>query len=315
MPYTVDEIFHNSETKHALHLFTQDKIEEIERSIFDNGGKPYINCLGSNRDRPAKPEEIVRQLWLKYILEELHYPKDRIQVEKPVWFGSGVSDKAADIVILHKDDREHPYVIFEVKKPKRKDGIQQLKSYCNADGAPIGVWSNGGEKVIFHREEPNIFVDIGSIPIVDQTLQDVIGEQWTIDKLIEENRLIKENLTLKSIILDLENLVLANAKGIDDSFDEIFKLIYAKLYDEWAAVNLPARNRKLQFRIYGESTSELKAKITGLLRDATRKWKGVFEVNESIKLSDNHLYVCVSFLQGIGLSTLGRTVFIRSRSA
>lgn len=301
MAYTVDDIFHDSETKHALQLFTQDKIAEVEVSIFDKGGKPYIKCLGSDRDRPAKPEEIVRQLWLKYILEELHYPKERIQVEKPVWFGSGVSDKAADIVILHKDDNEHPYIIFEIKKPKRKDGIQQLKSYCNADGAPIGVWSNGGEKVIFHREEPNIFVDIGSIPTVDQTLQDVIEEQWTIDKLIVENRLIKENLTLKSIILDLENLVLANAKGIDDSFDEIFKLIYAKLYDEWAAVNLPARNRKLQFRIYGESASELKTKITGLLRDAARKWKGIFEVNESIKLSDNHLYVCVSFLQGIKL--------------
>lgn len=301
MPFTIDDIFRDNETKHSLQLFTQAKIKEIEKLIFDKGGKPYIKCLGSDRDRPAKPEEIVRQLWLKYIIEELHYPKERIQVEKPVWFGSGVSDKAADIVILHKDDKEHPYIIFEVKKPKRKDGIQQLKSYCNADGAPIGVWSNGGEKVIFHREEPNIFVDIGSIPTVDQTLQDVIGEQWTIDKLIEENRLIKENLTLKNIILDLENLVLANAKGIDDSFDEIFKLIYAKLYDEWAAVNLPARNRKIQFRIYGESASELKTKITGLLRDAARKWKGIFEVNESIKLSDNHLYVCVSFLQGIKL--------------
>jgi type I restriction enzyme M protein len=133
----------------------------------------------------------------------------------------------------------------------RKDGIQQLKSYCNAEGSPIGVWSNGGEKIIYHREEPNVFVSIDSIPTIDQTLLDVIREPWTIDKLIKENRLVTENLTLKSIILDLENLVLANAKGIDDSFDEIFKLIYAKLYDEWAAVNLPVRERKLQFRIYG----------------------------------------------------------------
>ncbi|MDR2590274.1 MAG: N-6 DNA methylase [Oscillospiraceae bacterium] len=300
MPYTVDDIFRDSDTKHALHLFAPNKIAEIEVAIFDKGGKPYIKCLGSDRDRPAKPEEIVRQLWIKYIIEELHYPKDRIQIEKPVWFGSGVSDKAADIVIRHKDD-ENPYIIFEVKKPKRKDGIQQLKSYCNADGAPVGVWSNGGEKIIYHREEPNIFISIDSIPTVDQTLQDIIGEQWTIDKLIAENRLVKENLTFKSIILDLENLVLANAKGIDDSFDEIFKLIYAKLYDEWAAVNIRARNRKIQFRIYGESTSELKTKITGLLRDAARKWEGIFKHDENIVLSDNHLYVCVSFLQGIKL--------------
>ena len=119
-------------------------------------------------------------------------------------------------------DGEHPYIIFELKKPKRKDGLQQLKSYCNAEGSPIGVWSNGEELVVLHREEPNNFSQISSIPTVDQTLQDVIAERWTIDKLTEENRLVKERLSLKKIILDLEDLVLANAEGIDDSFDEVF---------------------------------------------------------------------------------------------
>lgn len=175
------------------------------------------------------------------MLEEYHYPKERIKVEYAVWFGSGVSDKSADIVVMQTDG-EHPYIIFEVKKPKRKDGLQQLKSYCNAEGSPIGVWSNGEELVILHREEPNIFSQISSIPTVDQTLQDVITEQWTIDKLKQENRLVKERLSLKKIILDLEDLVLANAEGIDDSFDEVFKLIYAKLYDEWAAANDRTRN-------------------------------------------------------------------------
>jgi len=301
MSHSIDDIFRNNEIKHELRLFTQERIAEIEALIFDKAGKPYIKCLGSDRDRPAKPEEIVRQLWLKHIIEELHYQKDRILVERAVQTGSTISDKLADIVILHKDDKENPYIIFEIKKPKRKDGLQQLKSYCNYGGAPIGVWSNGGEKAVLHREEPNIFVDIGEIPTADQTLQDIIIEQWTIDKLTVENRLIKENLTLKNIILDLENMVLANAKGIDDSFDEIFKLIYAKLYDEWAAVNIPSRNRKIQFRIYGESASELKAKITNLLRESANKWKGIFARDEKIVLSDSHLYVCVSFLQGIKL--------------
>jgi hypothetical protein len=48
---------------------------------------------------------------------------------------------------------------------------------------------------------------------------------------------VRERLSLKKIILDLEDLVLANVEGIDDSFYEVFKLIYAKLYDEWAAAN------------------------------------------------------------------------------
>ncbi len=298
--FSIDDIFHSTETKHKLTLFKPEDIQWLEAQLFEKNGKPYLKCLASDKDRPAKPEEIVRQLWVKKLLDEYHYPKERIKVERAVWFGSGVSDKSADIIIMHKDG-EHPYIIFEVKKPKRKDGEQQLKSYCNAEGSPIGVWSNGEESLILHRQEPNIFQAISSIPTVGQTLQDVIAEQWTIDKLTTENKLVRERLSLKKIILDLEDLVLANAEGIDDSFDEVFKLIYAKLYDEWAAANDRGRARKIHFRIYGESPQELKDKINGLFNRAKDKWRGIFGIDDHIKLKPGHLVTCVSFLQDVKL--------------
>lgn len=298
--FSIDEIFRSPDTKHRLTLFKAEDVQWLETQLFEKNGKPYLKCLASDKDRPAKPEEIVRQLWIKKLLDEYHYPKARLKIEYAVWFGSGVSDKSADIVIMQTDG-EHPYIIFEVKKPKRKDGLQQLKSYCNAEGSPIGAWSNGEELVILHREEPNVFSQISSIPTVGQTLQDVITEQWTIDKLTEENRLVKERLSLKKIILDLEDLVLANAEGIDDSFDEVFKLIYAKLYDEWAATNDRTRNRKIHFRIYGESPRELYEKINGLFNRAKDKWRGIFGRDESIRLKPEHLLTCVSFLQDVKL--------------
>lgn len=300
MPFTVSDIFKNEDIKHRLTQFKQEEITWLEARIFEKSGKPYLKCWGSDRDRPAKPEEIVRQLWIKKLIEEYHYAKERIQVERAVWFGSGVSEKSADIIILHTD-LEHPYIIFEVKKPKRKDGIQQLKSYCNAEGSPIGAWSNGEELVVLHREDPNVFTSISNLPTAGQRLQDVITEQWTIDKLSSENKLVREKLSLKKIILDLEDLVLANAEGIDDSFDEIFKLIYAKLFDEWAATNDPRRRRKIDFRIYGESPRELKDKINNLLRSASDKWRGVFPLGETIKLKEDHLLTCISFLQDVKL--------------
>ncbi|HLE86033.1 MAG TPA: hypothetical protein VI727_00050 [Candidatus Brocadiaceae bacterium] len=142
------------------------------------------------------------------------------------------------------------YTIDEIFK------IEQLKSYCNAEGSPIGVWTNGSELVILHREEPNVFTNISDIPTVDQSLQDVIAELWTLEKLTKENKLVKERVSLKSIILDLEDLVLANA-GVD-AFEEVFKLIYAKLYDEWAAKNIRNRNGRIHFRIYGEKVIDMK---------------------------------------------------------
>jgi type I restriction enzyme M protein len=298
--YSIDEIFRSPDIKHRLTLFRHEDIQWLEERLFDKNGKPYLKCLASDRDRSAKPEEIVRQLWIKKLLEEFHYPKARLKIEYAVWFGSGVSDKSADIVIMQADG-EHLYIIFEIKKPKRKDGLQQLKSYCNAEGSPIGAWSNGEELVILHREEPNVFSQISSLPTAGQTLQDVITEQWTIDKLTEENRLVKERLSFKKIILDLEDLVLANAEGIDDSFDEVFKLIYAKLYDEWAAENTRTRNRKIHFRIYGESPRELYEKINGLFNGAKDKWRGIFGRDESIRLKPEHLLTCVSFLQDVKL--------------
>lgn len=144
MPLSIADIFKSEETPYRLK--PEDR-NWLEAQLFEKNGKPYLKCLASYKDRPAKPEEIVRQLWIKKLLDEYRYPKSRIKVEKAVWFGSGVSDKSADIVLMHTDE-EHPYIIFEVKKPKRRDGEQQLKSYCNAEGSPIGVWSNGEETVI-----------------------------------------------------------------------------------------------------------------------------------------------------------------------
>lgn len=298
--FSIDDIFKSQDTKHRLTLFKAEDVQWLETQLFEKNGKPYLKCLASDRDRPAKPEEIVRQLWIKKLLEEFNYPKSRLRIEYAVWFGSGVGDKSADIVVMHTDG-EHAYIIFEIKKPKREDGLKQLKSYAQAEGSPIAVWSNGENIIILHREEPNVYSQITSIPTVGQTLQDVITEQWTIEKLTEENRLVKERLSLKKIILDLEDLVLANAEGIDDSFDEVFKLIYAKLYDEWAATNDPTRNRKIYYRIYGESPRELYDKINGLFNRAKDKWRGIFGRDERIRLKPEHLLTCVSFLQDVKL--------------
>lgn len=55
-----------------------------------------------------------------------------MQLEYPVYFGRDV--KRADIVVMDEDRPTVPYIIIEVKKPKLKDGKEQLKSYCNSTG-------------------------------------------------------------------------------------------------------------------------------------------------------------------------------------
>ncbi len=295
--FSVSDILAISGKGFALSLFNDEEIKRIK--IFDKRGKPYLKCVATAKERPAKPEEIVRQLYLWRLINEYAYPKERIFLEKPVYFGSAVHQKAADIVICEEGDPDTAYIIVECKKPKRRDGIEQLKSYCNAEGSPIGVWTNGGEIAFLHRQEPNIFRSLPDIPRADQELADLLEERWDIERLTAENKLVKERLTLKSIILDMENLVLANA-GVD-AFEEVFKLIYAKLYDEWSAQRHYRGKKYVEFRLYGSTPRQLYDRISTLFNKAKGEWPGVFLGDERIELEPAHLLTCVSFLEDIKL--------------
>jgi type I restriction enzyme M protein len=291
--YTIAEILKS--TDYGLDIFNSAEISAIK--LFDKKGKPYLRDFVDGKERPAKPEEIVRQLFVYRLIHTYQYPTNRIAIEKGVYFGSNIADKRADIIVYEKDHPDTAYIIVELKKPKRRDGLEQLKSYCNAEGAPIAVWTNGSEVVILHREDPNIYRSISDLPSAHQTLTQVINRQVTIDELSEKNKLVVERLSLRDVIKDLENLVLANA-GVDQ-FEEVFKLIYAKLYDEAQAKRRP--KRLVEFVASGHTKQELYDKINGLFHSAREKWKGVFLPGENIDLSPDHLAVCVSFLQDIKL--------------
>jgi len=265
--------------------------------LFEKRGKSYLRCLATNRDRRAKPEEIVRQLYLRRLIEDLGYSTSRLRIEKPVVFGSSVHKKRADIAIMDADDPEAVFAVVECKKPKRTNGIGQLKSYCNAEGCPLGVWTNGGQHVVLHRQEPNFYREVGELPRADQTLSDVLNVRWTLSDLTKRNKLVVEQTTLKDIILDMENLVLANA-GVD-AFEEVFKLVYAKLYDEWHASQ--GKRNYLDFMVGGRTPSEYYARIQHLFDEAKTKWPGVFLSDEKIDLTPTHLVTCGSFLQDVKL--------------
>ena len=107
----------------------------------------------------SAPEEIVRQLWVYKLIQQYGYKADEIDLEKGVQFGTEVGTKAADIIVYTDGTKVTPKIIVECKKPKRKDGIEQLKSYMNAKGASVAVWSNGADSIILYRPYPAQFDD------------------------------------------------------------------------------------------------------------------------------------------------------------
>ncbi len=283
----------------GLSCFAAKQVKELELATAERNGKYYAVCAARGKEIRLTPEEVVRQLFIMTLAKEYGYPKNRIQAEYPVHFGREV--KRADIAILDKDRPNTPYIIAEIKKPKEREGKSQLKSYTNATGAPMAVWCNGREKICYHRKDPNYFEEIRDIPAASGTLKDILQAAWTLDDLIKNDILVKEGRSLKDIIESLEDEVLANSGAA--VFEEAFKLIYAKLYDEWLSGYDPETRKKcnMKFHNAGETGAELKNKIQTLFDNAKKKWPGVFAEGAKIQLTPSHLSVCVSSLERVKL--------------
>ena len=247
-------------TKYYLKSFIPFSTGNEEVQVYAEGGK-------------SAPEEIVRQLWVYKLMHQYGYQADEIDLEKGVQFGTEIGTKAADIIVYTDATKLTPKIIVECKKPKRKDGIEQLKSYMNAKGAPVAVWSNGADSIILYRPYPAQFDDtLFDIPKRGQAPKDVLEASKTLLQL-------KKDFNFKKIIQDLEELVLADSGK--DEFNEIFKLIFAKIWDEKEALENRA-NKVVEFRkaIDPEITYD---RINNLFHKACEEWPGIFKEGEDIE--------------------------------
>jgi len=308
----IDKIFKDPKTKYELTEFEvlskpiHELIEIYPKTVTsgrDTGKEKYfiksIVPFSSGKKEAqvyveggkSNPEEIVRQLWVYKLINIYGYKADEIELEKSVHFGTEVGTKAADIVVYTDSTKQTPKVIIEVKKPKRKDGIEQLKSYLNAEGSPVGVWSNGSDSIILYRPYPKNFDDtLYDIPKHNQEPKDVLEARKTLAHL-------KKKFNFKKIIQDLEELVLADSGK--DEFNEIFKLIFAKIWDEKEA-DENRKNKEVEFSkaLDPEITYE---RINTLFHKSCEEWPGIFREGEDIELTKRHLQICIGPIEGVRL--------------
>jgi type I restriction enzyme M protein len=91
---------------------------------------------------------------------------------------------------------------------------------------------------------------------------------------------------LESMFLRMEELVLANSG--EDEFEEVFKLLIAKLWAERSGAPEQFQPDSDHEKTYG--------RIITLLREAERAWPGIVEPNTRPLLTPEHLHVCVEAL-------------------
>lgn len=247
----------------------------------------YIRCRIRDRRYRFTPEEVVRQYILNRIIDDLGYPPSRVAVEVPIQMGSSVHAKPADIVIFADESRDRHWITVEVKKPDRKDGVDQLKSYMNASGSSFGYWTNGSDEKYLLRSDPNDFSQpIWRLPKDGETLDDV-DEPLTRSKLTP----VKD---LYGVFKDIEQEIVAHQSV--DTFNEIFKIVFAKLYDE--RVNLYNDDAVAQFKLgVSENSTTAVKRVRGLFEDAKNKWRDVYNPGDTIELNDINIRYCITVLQ------------------
>ena len=260
------------------------------------GEDEYIFCPVREKAYKVngKPEEKVRFWWLYRLRDEYGYSFDQLGVEVAVKVGSTEAKKKADIVVYTDTKRTTPRIFIEVKKPNRKDGVDQLQVYMNATGCRLGVWSNGAPPHTYLlRIEPS-----GAIEEPDwRELRNIPRRTESLDDV--DSPITRKELAPVTDFLDMlrecEDYIKAH-EGTTP-FEELFKLIFAKLYDE--RVNLKNDDSSAKFRVgVFESAEDARKRITSeLFVPAKKRWSGVFKEGDDILLTDQTLAFCVSALQ------------------
>ncbi|MDR1838215.1 MAG: N-6 DNA methylase [Treponema sp.] len=294
----LDRIFRDPSAKHGLKFFTKGEREKIKLRLTDDD-KIEIYCAKRERWLKAKPEEVVRQMFLVWAQNTLKYPLKRIQVEWPIQMGEDAEKERADIVIFTDDACTDPYIIFELKKPNSKDGLEQLRSYLRWTGCFFGCWSNGSDHSFQLKEEnkdtkkgPYTFRDIGRLPKLGQDIEDIL-QPLTFSEL-------KPITDMRALIERLEHDALANA-GVN-AFDELFKLFFAKLHDEFR----PKRKNSdaVEFRVTVGSPDVIYKRFNNLFQDAKKRphWDQIFDEGEVLKLKGDALKLCCAALEPYSLA-------------
>ncbi|MDQ2971817.1 MAG: type I restriction enzyme HsdR N-terminal domain-containing protein [Pseudomonadota bacterium] len=180
----------------------------------------------------SAPEEIVRQLWVYKLMHTYGYKAEEIDLEKSVQFGTEIGTKAADIIVYADSAKITPKIIVECKKPKRKDDIEQLKSYMNAKGAPVAVWSNGADSIkeaLENRPQPVVEFRKALDPeITFDRINDLFHkacDEWLgVFRPGEDIELAKRHLQVCVGPIEGVRLTGSNLRIMDDAFEYLLPI-------------------------------------------------------------------------------------------
>lgn len=280
--------------------------EQFEVDINDEG--KIVDFLGDGLLEP-KPEEFVRQKYLRVLHFEYHYPKEVLAREIPIYYGSKEAKDSyghparADIVIYadakakKKKDQGKIEIIIECKAPTIQDGFNQLASYIFNTSANGAVWYNDTDEIKYYRRvntPQNSLIDWLGIPRP--------GETWDALGVVNKNDLNRPK-DIKGLLRRCHNRI--HGRGNDgDETDltmDMVRIILAKAKDE----ELPSERPEFYCTPTEYSTTPgqqaVADRIQRLFELVVQANPTVFRVGERITIGPRSICDVVSELQSYRL--------------
>ena len=200
--------------------------------LHQQGDWLWIPLRSEWRDISAKPEEVVRQRFIRHLVDNYGYELSRMDQERRTMHGR--RSPRADIVIwgTPKAPNKEPVLVVECKAENVNINIKdfyQGESYARAMGCEFFVAHNHRYTAVFKlvKGAPREFVQINELPK---------ASDWGDAKRIEEikNKLRAFNRKEFQDLLFECHSILRDVHKMDPgrAFDTISKILFIKMYVE-----------------------------------------------------------------------------------
>lgn len=257
-----------------------------------------------------RPEERVRQAFLRVLHDEYKYSKNVMRREVVIMAGSNEAidylgnPVRADIVVYKnaaaasKNNQGQIIFVVECKRPDVETGYNQLVSYIYNTSAAGGVWTNGSDVQAFRRlsDPENILERALGFPRN--------GEGW--DAVGRRQRAQLERPRDVRRLLQLCHNKL-HGIGIDSDDDDLtmdmVRIILAKAQDEVGTGDLPDFYCTPEEYRTAPGRQEVAKRVQSLFRTFANENHGVFGEHEKITVSDHAIAEVVAVLQGYAIMT------------
>jgi len=245
-----------------------------------------ITCAIRNKDIENTKEEIVRQNYIKILIEDYGYKKENIKLEYGIKRSPSDTRRSLPVDIAIFEDNKAK-IFVETKSGEIETGLSQLNNYMDFnEDVKYGVWTNG------NNEPDEIGIQYIEKIVDKKTIK--YKERFNIPRkgygdVVEEIQ--KKDLTptnnLKDIFKKMRGFISANATGTtrdEKILSELMSILICKIYDE----RYKNDNDYMEFRIVNDNEKETADNLKKIFNEKVKiKYNEVFKKEDKIGLEDS----------------------------